>query len=60
MVVFPSILPLQTVFSFSVLHLLETGVDPNGADDKKRTSLHFAAAKGHDNIGRHFSVSKIM
>lgn len=34
----------------SVEELLELGVDPCAADDRKRTALHFAACKGYTDI----------
>ena len=37
---------------FNVLELLDSGVSACGADEKKRTALHFAAARGYDNIGK--------
>ncbi len=31
--------------------LLESGVDPNGTDQHRRTALHFSAAKGYSEVG---------
>ncbi len=33
--------------------LLESGVDSDCQDEKKRTPLHFAAAKGNEELGEH-------
>ena len=39
-----------------VEELLDNGVDPGCSDDKKRTALHIAAAKGHEQCGQYFLV----
>ena len=44
------------LFYFVVKKLLEDGVDVCGTDDKKRSPLHLAAAKGNGEIGKGYST----
>lgn len=42
----------------SVAELLQDGVDPCGTDNKQRTALHIASARGDEQLGESQKVIK--